>query len=166
MRLHQHADPWQPAAFASRPVTESEWQYSQIKKEALAHVWACEKFPDYVIGKDITLETDHKLLMLILGKTTGLPTTKSVVLPNSLDAFLVYHQSCCRKQLYTKNTLSRAPVATPDSTHLAEERCTECFVADVVSLSSQCRLSTQESYTTAQLPLLHRTHCPFYIRIS
>ena len=35
---------WKPVAFASRSMTETERRYSQIEKEALALVWACEKF--------------------------------------------------------------------------------------------------------------------------
>ena len=66
--LQQHADLWQPVALASRSMTETERQYSQIE-EALALVWACEQFGDYVIGKDIALETDQEPLVPLLGKT-------------------------------------------------------------------------------------------------
>ena len=62
---------WQPVAYASRSMTETEQRYSQMEKDALALVWACEKFSDYVIGKFIQLETDHKPLVPLLS-TTGL----------------------------------------------------------------------------------------------
>lgn len=64
----QHAHKWQPVAFASRSMTETLQRYSQIEKEALALVWACEKFADYIIGEDIDLETDHKPFVPLLGK--------------------------------------------------------------------------------------------------
>ena len=67
--LQQQSGTWKPVAFASRSMTDTEKRYSQIEKEALALVWACEKFSDYVIGKAILLETDHKLLVPHLGKT-------------------------------------------------------------------------------------------------
>ena len=35
---------WKPVAFASRVMTETEQQYALIEKEALAIVWACDKF--------------------------------------------------------------------------------------------------------------------------
>ena len=54
---------WQPVAFASRSLSETEMRYAQIEKEALALVYACEKFSDYVLGKPILLETDHKPLV-------------------------------------------------------------------------------------------------------
>ena len=58
---------WQPVAFTSRSLSETEMRYAQIKKEALALVYACEKFSDYVLGKPIHLETDHKPLVPLLG---------------------------------------------------------------------------------------------------
>ena len=51
---------WRPVAFASRTLSEPETRYAQIVKEALALVYACEKFSDYILGKNILLETDHK----------------------------------------------------------------------------------------------------------
>ena len=54
-------------AFASQALMETEARYAQIEKEALALTWACEKFSDYILGKPILLETDHKPLVPILG---------------------------------------------------------------------------------------------------
>ena len=66
--LQQQDEVWKPVAYASKSMTETERRYSQIEKEALALVWACEKFEDYVLGKEIQLETDHKPLVPLLGK--------------------------------------------------------------------------------------------------
>ena len=41
--------------------------YAQIKKEALVLMWACERLSDYVLGKEIQLEMDHKPQVPILG---------------------------------------------------------------------------------------------------
>ena len=40
-------------------MTETERRYPQIEKEALAAIWACKKFSDYIIGKRFHLETYH-----------------------------------------------------------------------------------------------------------
>ena len=42
-------------------MTDTEKRYSQIMKEALALVWACEKFSDYVIGKAIFLDSSQEM---------------------------------------------------------------------------------------------------------
>ena len=41
---------WKPIAYASRSMSETEKRYAQIEKEALAAVWACDKFASYIIG--------------------------------------------------------------------------------------------------------------------
>ena len=57
---------WHPVAYASRSMTCTESQYSQIEKEALAATWACEKFATYIQGNTITLEMDHKPVVPLL----------------------------------------------------------------------------------------------------
>ena len=58
---------WKPVEYASCAMSETECRYAQIEKEALAATWACEKFSDFVLGKHIALETDHKPLIPLLG---------------------------------------------------------------------------------------------------
>ena len=65
----QDDDKWRPVTFASRSMNETELRYAQIEKDALALTWAIEKFSEYVLGKVVCLETDHKPLILLLGQT-------------------------------------------------------------------------------------------------
>ena len=60
---HHEREDLKPIAYAYKSMSETEKCYSQIKKEALALVWACEKFADYIIGKYIQIETDYKPLV-------------------------------------------------------------------------------------------------------
>ena len=63
----QEDDTKKPIAYASRSMTSTEQRYAQIEKEALATTWACEKFADFVLGKEFLIETDHKPLVPLLG---------------------------------------------------------------------------------------------------
>ena len=58
---------WQPVAYASQAMSETETRYTQIEKEVLAITLACEKFSTYILGKHISIETDHKPLVSLLG---------------------------------------------------------------------------------------------------
>ena len=55
--------------YASRSLSETDRRYSQTEKEALALVWACEKFHTYVYGISFALITDHKPLEVIQGRS-------------------------------------------------------------------------------------------------
>ena len=62
-----------PIAFASRTLTTSERNYSQLEKEALSLVFAVKKFHQYLYGHEFILYTDHKPLTTILSPKRGIP---------------------------------------------------------------------------------------------
>ena len=57
---------WEPIAYFSRALTATETRYSQIEKECLAFTWLAERASDYILGNEITGETDHKPLVSLL----------------------------------------------------------------------------------------------------
>ena len=63
-------DSWRVIAYALHNLTDVERHYSQTEKEALALVWECERVNPYVFGCECELETDHKPLKFIYGKTS------------------------------------------------------------------------------------------------
>lgn len=58
----------QPVAYATKTLTASQRNYPQIEKEALAIKFACNKFHQYVYGKKLVIESDHKPLEIIFKK--------------------------------------------------------------------------------------------------
>ena len=57
-----------PVAFASKALTKTECQYSNIEREMLAAVFGVERFHTYVYGWSFTIESDHKPLESISRK--------------------------------------------------------------------------------------------------
>lgn len=66
--LQLHDDEWHPVTFTSRSMTECEKRYAQIEKETLAITFACERFHQFVYGKQFEVETHHKPLVTLFKK--------------------------------------------------------------------------------------------------
>ena len=60
--LQTQGELWKPVTFASCSPSGTKQRYAQIEKEVLVLTWACERSSEYIIGKEILLETDHKPL--------------------------------------------------------------------------------------------------------
>ena len=58
-----------PIAFASKSLTDTETRYANIERELLAIVFACQRFNTYVLGRQFTVESDHKPLEMIHQKS-------------------------------------------------------------------------------------------------
>lgn len=103
---------WGSVAYVSRSLTPTERRYAQIEKKALALTWACARFRDYLIGITFTLETDHKPLISLLGTAKSLdqlpPRIQRMKMRLMGFSDTIIHVP--GKELYTADTLSRAPV--------------------------------------------------------
>ena len=101
----------QPVTFVSRTLTPTERGYAQIEKECLAIVFACERFNQYIFGREsISVQSDHKPLETIFKK----PLTAA---PKRLQGMLLRLQKFNLKigykkgtEMFLADTLSRAPL--------------------------------------------------------
>ena len=64
----KHGDDWYPVAYASRSLTSTEKAYASIEKETLSVVFGCERFHEYVYGRNFVVQNDHQALQSIFKK--------------------------------------------------------------------------------------------------
>ena len=105
----------QPIAFASRALTDPETRYAQIEKEMLAVIFALQQFDQYVCGRAVTVQSDHKPLSAIARK----PLRSA---PKRLQGMLLKTQKYDMEILYKPgpemflaDTLSRAFLDTTEN---------------------------------------------------
>ncbi|GFV48800.1 transposon Tf2-6 polyprotein [Trichonephila clavipes] len=60
----------QPVEYASRLLSSAEKNYSTTEREALAVVWALNKFRGYIEGSEITVASDHQPLKWLMNLTS------------------------------------------------------------------------------------------------
>ena len=51
-----------PVCYASKALTETKQQYSNIECKAVGIIWGLERFHYFIYGKSCTIHTDHKPL--------------------------------------------------------------------------------------------------------
>lgn len=57
-----------PVCYASWALTDTEQRYAQIEKELLAILFAARKFNQYIYGKPVMVQSDHKAVENIMQK--------------------------------------------------------------------------------------------------
>ena len=117
-----------PVAFASKAMNETQCRYAQIEKELLAVVFACKRFHQYVYGKHIKIESDHKPLEAIFKKPLSQAPSRLQKMLMQLQAYditLVYKKGA---EMYIADALSRAN--PPDIT---DEQFEELLLRNILS---------------------------------
>ena len=123
-----------PIAYTSRTLTGTESRYAVIEQEALGVTWTVEKFSNYVLGKDIVIETDHKPLVPLLGSKNLYdmpPRIQRFTMRLMRYSYTIVHVP--GKDNVTADALSRAPL-TRDLTK-AEKQLNEdmsLYVANII----------------------------------
>ena len=119
---YQDGSEW-PIANASKTLTETQRHYSQIQKEALAIVFALNKFHQFLYGRKFILVTDHKPLLALFGPSKATPALAAnrlarwALMLSQYDYSIEYRRT---SEHGNADALSRLPVG-PDTDFDSEE---------------------------------------------
>ena len=97
-----------PIAFSSRALKIIERNYAQIEKELLGIVHGCTRFDQYVYGRSITVQTDHKPLGTIFKKSLLSAPKRLQRMLLQLQRYSLNKAYKPGKELFIADTLSRA----------------------------------------------------------
>ena len=146
-----------PVAFASKALTSTQQAYAQIEKEAYAILFGCERFSDYIIGREVVVQSDHKPLETIVKK----PLHKA---PPRLQRMLIQLQRypgirvvyTRGKDLYLADTLSRPH---PHQVHNKEDMREKAIAVHTIAAipMSSAILETVEKATEMDNSLVELT---------
>ncbi len=145
-------------AFASRTLTPAERKYSTVEKEALACVWAVEKWRTYLWGRTFKLRTDHQALTTLLttkgGDRAGMRIARWAARLLCFNYEVIFRPGCHN---FTADCLSRLPLpyeplesdsdTEPEQVALLTSALTAVtqkeFAAASSSCPEMCKLRTQ-----------------------
>ncbi|GFU49684.1 transposon Tf2-6 polyprotein [Nephila pilipes] len=98
----------QPVSFVSCSLTNSEKNYAQIEKETLAIVFSFEKYHNFVYGRKVAIQSDHKPLMAIVKKPMHKISSRMQRMILKLLKYDFEINYVPGNQMFLNDTLSRA----------------------------------------------------------
>ncbi len=102
----------QPVAYASRALSKTERNYSQMEKECLAITFACNRFDQYLHGRDyVTVLTDHQNLEVIFKKPILAAPKRLQRMRLRLQKYHIDVKYQKGKNMHISDALSRATTA-------------------------------------------------------
>ena len=96
-----------PVRFLSKALTPAEANYTNIERELLAILFACEKLHRYTFGRKITVHTDHKPLQAIFQKPVSLAPPRLQRMLLRLSKYDIQVNYVGSKNVLLADTLSR-----------------------------------------------------------
>lgn len=103
-----------PVAYASKTLNDTEVNYAQIEKELFAVLFGCKRFHQYLYGRHVIVESDHKPLESVMRKPLAAapPRLQRMILQLQRYDISITHKP--GKQIPVADTLSRKPIKCQD----------------------------------------------------
>jgi hypothetical protein len=148
-----------PVAYASRALTNAEQNYAQIEKEMLAICFSCEKFHQYIYGKQVLIESDHRPLETILKKPIAKAPPRLQRMMLRLQRYDLIVRYTPGKYMYLADTLSRVVLTdVPDMELLEDMEVMVHSLVECLPVSSTKLADIKKATLDDQsLHVLHRT---------
>lgn len=110
-------------AYAPRTMTETQQKYAQIEKELLAICFGVDKFHQYIYGRQVVVETDHKPIFKKSLNDCPARLQRMLLKLQKYDLLVMYKPG---KELTIADTLSRANLKEQyqDNLDLETQICT------------------------------------------
>lgn len=128
----------QTVAFASRSLSDAERKYSIVEKEALACVWAAEKWRTWLWGRRFLLRTDHQALTTLLttkgNNRAGLRIARWSARLLEFDYDVQYRKGTLNP---VADCLSRLPLPETDTAYAEEIESVAAILTDVSAVSEE-----------------------------
>lgn len=124
-----------PVMFVSSTLSAAEKNYSQLHREALAIIFAVNKFHKYIYGIRFTIQTDHQPLRAIFGDKKDIPAVAANRLQRWAIILSMYDYSICYRkcsEMKHADGLSRLPINKPTE---IEEICINSISSDRLPLN-------------------------------
>lgn len=104
-----------PIAYASKSLNSTEVNYAQIEKELYAVLFGCKRFHEYMYGRRVIVESDHKPLEAILRKPLAAapPRLQRMILQFQKYNIHIIHRP--GKDIPVADTLSQKSIEHQDS---------------------------------------------------
>ena len=151
-----------PIANVSKTLTDTQRNYSQIQKEALAIIFGLKKFYQYIYGRRFTLVTDHRPLLAMFGPGKETPTLAAnrlarwALLLSQFDYTIEYRRTSNHANA---DVLSRLPANTDAQFDLEETEDDAEMVCAVNDVSEKLEPGNQSSHMRKQPRIRHYRLC-------
>ena len=150
-----------PVGYVSRTLSSSEQKYSQLEREALAIVFAVEKFNQYLMGNRFILVTDHKPLVVLFGEHKDIPAMASARIRRwalKLSAYQYSIQFRRTEDMGNADSLSRLPLPVTDDS--AKEDLVLLVESSVFDARQVARLTARDPVLSRVMNLVQKGGWP------